>query len=128
MELSYDHQSGELNYDQSLQGTSTLSNLSVNYWQIGVVRGVPRGNVIPYGTFALGVTYFSPEQAQGAQPDPRSDLYSLGLVLYEMCTGEHPFRSSVPVETNENVQPGQTVLVLTAQVFFLPLTKVGRHL
>jgi hypothetical protein len=62
VELNYDHQGGELKYDQGLSGTSTLSDLSINYWHIGVVQGMPRGNVIPYGTFGLGVTYYSPSE------------------------------------------------------------------
>ena len=61
----------------------TTGDASVNLTQAGSVMGT--------------ATYFSPEQAQGAQPDPRSDLYSLGIVLYEMVSGRPPFTGDNPV-------------------------------
>ena len=45
----------------------------------------------------------SPEQAQGRQLDPRSDLFALGSLLYEMLSGRHPFQASSPIATMERV-------------------------
>jgi hypothetical protein len=57
------------------------------------------GDLTANGTFLGTPKYVSPEQVQGHEPDPRADLYSLGVVLFEMLAGRPPFRESTDMAT-----------------------------
>src|SRR5699024_1928457 len=71
---------------------------SVKVADFGIARAVTTATMTMDGTDAMGsVHYFSPEQARGGYVDEKSDLYSLGVVLYEMCTGVVPFNGESAV-------------------------------
>jgi serine/threonine-protein kinase len=70
----------------------------VKVTDFGIARVVAGADTVAQTAAVLGTaSYLSPEQAQGERIDPRSDLYSLGCVLYEMLTGRPPFRGDSPV-------------------------------
>jgi uncharacterized protein (TIGR03067 family) len=66
----------------------------VKITDFGLARAVDDASVSQSGTVAGTPMYMSPEQAEGLPVDHRSDLFSLGTVLYAMCTGHPPFRAS----------------------------------
>ena len=77
---------------------STAGNVKVADFGIARAMNAPtESNLTQVGSVMGTASYFSPEQAQGAQPDPRSDLYSLGIVMYEMVAGRAPFTGENPV-------------------------------
>ena len=63
----------------------------------GIAKAVSNSTITAFGTTIGSVHYFSPEHARGGFTDAKSDLYSLGVVLYEMVTGKVPFNADTPV-------------------------------
>lgn len=63
----------------------------------GIAKAVSNSTITAFGTTIGSVHYFSPEHAKGGYTDAKSDLYSLGIVLYEMLTSKVPFDADTPV-------------------------------
>ena len=63
----------------------------------GIAKAVSNSTITAFGTTIGSVHYFSPEHARGGYTDEKSDLYSLGVVMYEMLTGKVPFDADTPV-------------------------------
>ena len=94
--LEHAHSKGIVHRDIKPHNVMVLKNGSVKVMDFGIARLISRGNTLTKE--ALGsVHYISPEQARGGRIDDRSDLYSLGVVMYEMMAGRPPYDGESPV-------------------------------
>ena len=95
----------------------------------GIAKAVSNSTITAFGSTIGSVHYFSPEHAKGGYTDSKSDLYSLGVVMYEMLTGKVPFDADTPVsvalkhmqeepvapiEINEKIPPALNDIILKA--------------
>lgn len=111
--LGFAHRNGLVHRDIKPGNVLVAPNGQVKVADFGIATAMNAGdvNLTKTGLVMGTATYFSPEQAQGKPVDPRSDLYSLGVVLYEMLAGEPPFRGENPVAiAYKHVQEAPTPL------------------
>jgi eukaryotic-like serine/threonine-protein kinase len=98
--LGFAHRNGVVHRDVKPGNIMITAAGHVKVADFGIARAIAGGaeeNLTQTGSVMGTATYFSPEQAQGHDVDPRSDLYSLGVVMYEMATGRPPFGGDSPV-------------------------------
>ncbi|MDR3647625.1 MAG: Stk1 family PASTA domain-containing Ser/Thr kinase [Acidimicrobiales bacterium] len=96
--LAYAHRHGVVHRDVKPGNVLITEEGTIKVTDFGIARAVNTEESLTQTGAVMGTaTYFSPEQAEGMGVDSRSDIYSLGVVLYEMVTGRPPFLGDTPV-------------------------------
>ncbi|MFT4214416.1 MAG: Stk1 family PASTA domain-containing Ser/Thr kinase [Microbacterium sp.] len=97
--LEYSHRAGVVHRDIKPGNVMVTDAGQVKVMDFGIARAVSdSSSTVAETTAIIGTAaYFSPEQAKGEPVDARADLYSAGVVLYELLTGRPPFRGDSPV-------------------------------
>ncbi len=95
--LEYAHGEGIVHRDIKPQNILITHAGDVKVTDFGIARALASTTITETGTVLGSVQYLSPEQARGLGVGRRADLYSLGVVLYEMATGNLPFDGDTPI-------------------------------
>ncbi len=109
--LSFAHKHQIIHRDVKPHNIMITASGTAKITDFGIAKAVNNATVVGNtGTVMGSVHYFSPEQARGGYVDEKSDIYSLGIVMYEMLTGRVPFDGENPVAValmhiNEDIVP-----------------------
>jgi serine/threonine protein kinase len=95
--LRFAHERGVIHRDIKPQNILLSASGDAKVTDFGIARAASSTPSSQTSLLRGSAGYMSPEQAMGEPADPRSDLYSLGVVLYEMLTGELPYEGDTPV-------------------------------
>ncbi|MBQ8151417.1 MAG: Stk1 family PASTA domain-containing Ser/Thr kinase, partial [Firmicutes bacterium] len=114
--LSFAHKNHIIHRDVKPHNVMLTPNGTAKITDFGIAKAVNSATIVDNTEGIIGsVHYFSPEQARGGYVDEKSDIYSLGIVMYEMITGKVPFNGDNPVNialmhiNGEMVPPSQVV-------------------
>ena len=96
--LAFAHKSHIIHRDVKPHNIMITPNGTAKITDFGIAKAVNAATIVDNTDGIVGsVHYFSPEQARGGYVDEKSDIYSLGIVMYEMLTGQVPFDGDNPV-------------------------------
>jgi len=96
--LEHAHVNGIIHRDVKPHNILTTADGRVKVTDFGIAQAVNEGSMAQGGTLLGSVHYLAPEQAQGRSSGVAADIYSLGVVLYEMLAGFPPFQGKTPLE------------------------------
>ncbi|MCU0805539.1 MAG: serine/threonine protein kinase [Burkholderiales bacterium] len=118
--LDYSHRNGVVHRDVKPSNVIILADGSIKVADFGIAR-IESSNLTQAGTVMGTPSYMSPEQFMGQTVDGRSDLFSAGVILYQLLTGERPFTGSLTTIMHkvlkEDPLPPSTLNVQVPQAF-----------
>ena len=127
--LSYAHQKGVIHRDIKPANMMLTADRVIKLMDFGIARSATERSMTQTGTTLGSVNYMSPEQITGQAVDARSDIYSTGVSLYEIVTGQRPFNANSdyelmamhvkeqpkpPIELQPWLPPSLNQIILTA--------------
>lgn len=95
--IHHAHEHHIIHRDIKPQNILVTADGRVKVTDFGIARAVSSATVTHTGNIVGSVHYLSPEQAKGIQSNEQSDIYSLGIILYEMVTGKVPYDGETPI-------------------------------